>query len=340
MDRLDEYSREDQLTPTDGLETSKLGPGNQFPTLGEANADLESHDEMVQGETPRSDRPSEGKRNGTVVAVAGAKGGVGRTVVALNLAVALERAGAWVIMVDFDLEFGDVALALDLVPDRTVADIPGLTADLSPALLGQHLTRHSSGLRVLPAPLEPGHGSHFGHSHVGGLLSVLKGMFDYIVLDLPRGIDPVSMAAIEAADRVLVVTDPQLASLKNTRLAIAAMSSRNVNLDRVWLILNNPSPTGQTARAEVEAATSRDVAIEFPYEKDLGRAWLQGKTIFDLKPRSRFAARIRECALRMIPPEPRPRSGSRILPWLRRVGSSDRKHVESAPVSNGRHVDG
>lgn len=277
-----------------------------------------------------SSRPA-GRGSGTVVAVAGAKGGVGRTVLAVNLAVALEAAGAWTVLVDLDIEYGDVALALDIVPEFTLADVPAIIDKLEPALLGQSLTKHASGIRVLAAPLRPGQRGRFTADHVSRLLSVLKEMFDFVVVDLPRGLDDLTMAVLGAAHRTVLVTDAQLASVKNSRLALSTLRSREFDLEGLQVVLNNPVAAGQTVRSEVEAGLARDVTVVLPHEKQVARAWLEGKTIFDAKPGSRLASEIRKMASRMLPEEAPGRRRNGLLSWIRRAAPPARALDHSIP---------
>ncbi len=95
---------------------------------------------------PATDAESAEQGTGRVIAVAGAKGGIGRTAIANNLAVSLaDNQSGSVALIDFDLEFGDVALAMDLVPDFSLVDLPSQMGRLDPLLLGQYMTLHRSG---------------------------------------------------------------------------------------------------------------------------------------------------------------------------------------------------
>lgn len=276
---------------------------------------------------------SDGRRdpvNGCVVAVAGAKGGAGRTMVAINLAVALIDRGASVVVADFDLEFGDVALALDIVPEATIADLPQIMEGLEPAVMGRFLTQHSTGLRVLAAPLRPGQERRLTPHHIGKLLATLRRMFDFVVVDLPRGFGPVAAAAIEAADRLLLVTDAQIASLKNTRLALPLIGFRDFEPDGFQLVLNRTAPDSNVVRAEVEAALGRSIHVDLPYEKKLAKAWLEGKPVVRVAPRSRLSGRICDLA-GALAPEINPASRRRGISL--KPGSRGRAEISSESLA-------
>ena len=240
---------------------------------------------------------------GRVIAVAGAKGGIGRTAIATNLAVSLaESQSGSVALVDFDLEFGDVALAMDLVPDFSLVDLPAQMERLDPLLLGQYMTLHRSGVRLLAAPMRPGQERRFTARHAVAVLRLMKQMFDYVVADLPRGLGPIPAAVLGMTDEVVFVTEPQLAGIKNSRLALHVLRSWRSESNDLRVVLNRNTPKSQAVKSEVESALGMEISAEFPFEKKLTEAWLAGKTLREVAPKSRLVKAVDKLARQIAPP--------------------------------------
>ncbi len=142
----------------------------------------------IRDQSPGTAAPN-GRRNARVVTAFSAKGGCGKTTLATNLGVALaERGKHEVCVVDLDLAFGDVAVALGLRPVRTIADAVPLADSLDGPTLSSLLTTHSPGVKTLAAPLEPGLGESVPAELVTRVLGLLKQQFDYVVVDTPPGV--------------------------------------------------------------------------------------------------------------------------------------------------------
>src|SRR5215210_2685320 len=154
--------------------------------------------ETLGGTVTEPEGPS---TRGTLVTVFSAKGGCGKTTVATNLAAALADDGRReVCLVDLDLSFGDVAIALQLFPAHTIADAVPLASSLDAQGLASLLTPHSAGLTTLVAPLEPGHAESIPASLVTAILTLLREQFDYVVVDTPPAFDDHVLAAFDQSD--------------------------------------------------------------------------------------------------------------------------------------------
>ena len=158
-------------------------------------------------------------REGEVIVVFSAKGGSGKTLVSTNLALALLSGPHRVCLVDLDLEFGDAAICLQLAPSRNISD--GIDLDLADEdNLTALLTSHSSGLDCVLAPINPSDAERIPVSLVAELLARLRTRYDYVVVDTPSQFSEHVLEAFDAADHHVLVTTPEIPSLKNTRLTL------------------------------------------------------------------------------------------------------------------------
>jgi pilus assembly protein CpaE len=159
---------------------------------------------------------TEGPPRGVVVAVAGAKGGVGTTTLALHTALAAVRSRGEpsVCLVDFDLQAGDVGMLLDVAHHRSSIDLVDVADALSAPQLESTVYRHPSGMRVLLSPAEGERGEEMTAPAARGILGALKSTYDVVVVDAGTVVTEASAAAIEIAERVMVVVTPDVPALK------------------------------------------------------------------------------------------------------------------------------
>jgi len=158
---------------------------------------------------------------GRVLALYGAKGGVGTTTIAINAAIALHRElGRKVCLIDGNLQFGDHRVFLDLGLDRkSIVDIvtaPTIDADL----IRQVLVKHDSGVDLLLAPPSPETAELVTPEHLPAIIDQLRGLYDYILIDIDKRLDDVNLGVLEASETMFVVMTADLSCLKNVRLVL------------------------------------------------------------------------------------------------------------------------
>jgi pilus assembly protein CpaE len=190
-----------------------------------------------------------------------AKGGTGVTTTATNLAVHVRRlTGKKTLLMDLDLEFGGGALLLGLRPRYSFVDVVHNLHRLDQNLLTSFIEQHESGLEVLASPSQPNLEEKVGVEDTRTALQYLRRQYDYIVIDLPRVISPISQAAIERADRVLLLATPDLPTLRNTKKLLPLM--RGALGDRsshVEIVLNRHGETDLISSTDVRDALGEDV---------------------------------------------------------------------------------
>ena len=197
---------------------------------------------------------AEGGEVGSVVTVFSTKGGAGKSVIAANLAVVLaRRSDRPVVLVDADLQFGDVAVMLKLAPQHTIVDAVGSIDRLDPGLLQNLLVRHEpSGLLVLPAPLEPAFADQIAADDMVRIVEMLRGFAAFVVVDTPAYFNDVVLGLIEISDDVLLVAGMDIPNIKNVKIGLQTLRLLNTPMSKLRLILNRANSKVKLDVGEVE----------------------------------------------------------------------------------------
>jgi pilus assembly protein CpaE len=249
-----------------------------------------------------------------MVCVLGPKGGTGKTLVATNLSVTLALAGQKPVLVDLDLQFGDVGLSLGLRPDKTIYDLARSGGSLDSDKLDAYLVRHESGLRVLLAPTRPDHASAVTVDFLRDVFTTLRTMSDYVIVDTPPGFTPEVIAAIDASSNVCVVGMLDSLSLKNTKLGLETLELMGYNANQVALVLNRADTRVGITQEDVEAIIGRSPDVLVPSDRHIPISVNEGRPIVIHDERSEAARAFRtladyygEEAKQEEVPEPQPR---------------------------------
>ncbi len=243
---------------------------------------------------------------GRVVTVFCTKGGAGKSVVAINLAVALARRTIQpVVLVDADLQFGDVALMLRLQPAHTIAEAVLAGDRLDGSLLGSLLLRHEpSGLLVLAAPTEPGSADQIGQADLGRILEVLREHCAYIVVDTSASFGEVTLASLKEADDILVLASLDVMSLKSARVGLQTMRVLGIPFSRVKFVLNRANTRVGLTEADAGRALQMKVDAALPSELVVAESVNRGMPVIMSSPRSKFAKVIEALADTLAVPAP------------------------------------
>jgi pilus assembly protein CpaE len=218
-------------------------------------------------EAPDAERSTS---RGTLITVFSAKGGCGKTTLATNLAAALAAGGRReVCLVDLDLAFGDVAIAMQLFPAHTIADAVPLADNLDASALASLLTPHSPGLTTLVAPIEPGTAESIPASLVTTVLTLLKQQFDFVVVDTPPAFDDHVLAAFDQSDMVALLATLDIPALKNLKLTLETLDLLNYPRDRWRLVLNRADSKVGLAVSEVEKTLKAPIISQIPSSRDV-----------------------------------------------------------------------
>jgi pilus assembly protein CpaE len=229
------------------------------------------------------------------VAVHSPKGGVGTSTIATNLAaVAATKKPDRVVIVDLDLQFGQVATFLDLQPRQTLADVVRDEAALrEPELLRTYATRHDSGLHVLASPHGPEQAGLITADHVDRILSTLLDAYDQVIIDTGSWLDERTLQAFAAAENVLFVVNPEIATLKALSALLDYLNESGAVAGKSSFVLNNVFGREIVKSSDVEQALGTKVEIELPYDPFLYlKAVNEGRPVVLGAPKSAIAERM------------------------------------------------
>ncbi|MGI8927506.1 MAG: P-loop NTPase [Tepidiformaceae bacterium] len=235
---------------------------------------------------------------GTIITVFGAKGGIGKTTIASNLAVALAtEAHQTVALVDMDTRFGDVAITMDIAVDRSIADLARNLENVNRTTLRDYLVQHESGVRILPAPTRPSDWRNLGAQHVRDVVDVLAQTHDFVILDTPGTFNEIVAATIEVGTMILLVTTLDMASIKDTVLALEMLHERFGSDDeRIKVVLNRAGMDTGVREKDIERTLDAPLWWRIPQDNEVMKAAQLGRPIVMSRPNSKVSLEIREMA--------------------------------------------
>lgn len=220
-----------------------------------------------------------------IITFLSAKGGVGKTTLAVNSAVALAEQGKRVVLVDFDVQFGDASLLLNLTPSRTMTNLIQDSNEIDPDVVESYLTVHDSGVHLLPAPQRPEEGEYIQPTHARLILQSLQKRFEYVLVDTAPNANDLFFAILETADESLLVSTLNLAILKNNRMLLDVLAELGYESSRVKYILNRSNAKNGLKVRDVERVLKGGVYWEMDNDHQFVETALNEGVPFVLKDR-------------------------------------------------------
>jgi pilus assembly protein CpaE len=250
------------------------------------------------GPSPR--RPEQGQ----VFFFYSGKGGVGKSLIAANLAVSManETKGK-VALVDLDLQFGDIGVLLNLDHSQGITDLIENIDHMDPEFIREIMVDGPYGIKVLLTPISPELADLVTVDHVRRIFGELRKIFDYIIVDSSAHLGEINLEVLDHADKVVVVTSLSIPAIKNTKLALKIFDSLSIPPDRVVLLLNKSDAHSEFNKESVEANLRFPIAGQIPNDAKLViNSINRGNPFVTTHPESEISQRIRELVAKLIPP--------------------------------------
>jgi pilus assembly protein CpaE len=250
-------------------------------------------------------------RHAKVIVVISPKGGSGKTAVSSNLAVALaQRHPGRVVAVDLDVQFGDLATALSITPEHTLAQL-SRTTTIDATTVKLFLTPHYHGLYVLAGANDPVDADSISHKHISVVLPLLAQNFDYVIVDTPAGLDERTLAAIECATDLMLVSSLDVTSIRSLRKALDALDNIGVKADR-HLVLNRSDAKVGLNPSDAEEAIGLKISCSIPSSREIPLSLNLGTPVVISEPKSGVAKQLQQLSQFFAPLDgAKPRKGWR-----------------------------
>jgi pilus assembly protein CpaE len=219
------------------------------------------------GSRPADEAP---RRDSRMITIVSGKGGVGKSVIATNLALILNRSKpGGVVLVDLSLQFGDVAALLAMTPEGTIAEFAADDASAAdPQVIRQALSLGPEGLAVVAAPPSPELADYVTTAHLRSLVAELRSSYELVVADTTSQLSEITLEALENSDHIVLVTDFSVTSVKNTRLIMSVIGVLQVDPGRIVVVANHRDAplAGGMDRARIEDFLHHPVGAEIPHD--------------------------------------------------------------------------
>lgn len=234
-----------------------------------------------------------GKKGAKKITIFSTKGGLGKSFIATNLAIDLANLlKKKVALFDLNYQFGDVALMLNLFPKHTVYDIMSVIDQLDSEMLNSFLTTHSSGVKVLPAPIDPTQNEAISTKTTKKILDILSEFNDYIVIDTPSSFSDNVLLIIEETDYLCMITSMDVPSIKNLKITLQLLEQLKFPPGKIILILNRADTKVGITMDEIKKTIGRNIDITIPSNRIVPLSVNKGVPVVTDAPRSSVSQSI------------------------------------------------
>ncbi len=229
----------------------------------------------------------ETKHSAKIITLFSTKGGVGKTFLATNIAIGLaQNSQKEVVLFDSDLQFGDVAVSLQLKPTHTVYDAVNNINRIDSDLMKGFLTIHSSGLKTLLAPVLPDKADEISDKDIVAIIKTLREMFDFVIIDTPSLIDDRVLAILDNTDEIYLVSSLDIPSLKNTKLTLNMLQLLEYSEQKTKIILNRANSKVKLTYKDVKKTLGTEAILTIPSDINVPRSINMGTPLVTNSPRA------------------------------------------------------
>ncbi|MDI6815906.1 MAG: AAA family ATPase [Actinomycetota bacterium] len=233
-----------------------------------------------------------------VITVFSTKGGVGKTVLSTNIAASIARQfESRVVVVDLDLQFGDVGIAMGLNPSATMLDFVENLGELDENRFEDLLIGHASGAKVILAPKEPESADLIDAQATGSIISALKRYADFIIIDTPASFNDNVLAVLDQSDEICVVVTMDMLSLKNIKLCLKTLDDLKYARERQKMVINRVETNVGLKVVEIEKVLGMRAIAKIPSDKAVSLSVNKGVPVVMDAPRIPVSREIEELAL-------------------------------------------
>jgi pilus assembly protein CpaE len=242
---------------------------------------------------------------GEMFVVFSGKGGIGKSVVSANLAVALAmETGARVALVDLDLQFGDVGVLLNLDHSRSITDLTDQPGRIDPEFVQDVLASGPEGVKVLLAPISPELADLVTSDHLRAIMEELRRSFDFIVIDTASHLTELNLEVIEQASKVIVMSALTIPAIKDTKLTLKVLDSLSLEPERILLLLNRSDAHSDFNKEAVEQNLRFPISLQLPHDPKIVAASVnRGAPFVSTNPEVEISRAMRELVSRLVPLE-------------------------------------
>ncbi len=203
-------------------------------------------------------------RQGKVITVYSPKGGIGCTTIAANLAVALAQAKHDTLIIDGSVQFGDVAVMLNMKPTTSIVDLIERINDLDADLISSLVLSHKSGLKALLAPPRPEMAEYVTPEHIEPILLRMREIYEYIIIDTASALSPITLGWLDVSDRILLIANQTLPSLTNASRYFDLAGQLGYHMGKVLLVINEANPKRGISIKDVSDTLKRQIFAVVP----------------------------------------------------------------------------
>ena len=229
------------------------------------------------------------------------KGGTGKSFIATNVAIDLyNQTKKRVVLVDLNYQSGDVALILDIIPRHTFFDITSILNQLDADMLSSYLTQHSSGIKILPAPVNPTQSESISTKATIKILDTLSKICDYMVIDSPPNFSENTLALLEKIDFLCMVASMDVLSIKNLKVSLEVVEQLKFPYEKILLIINRANTKVGITTEEIESTLMRKIDIAIPSDRLVPLTINQGNPIINGHPKSAVSKSINRLTKHII----------------------------------------
>ncbi|MBL8050418.1 MAG: response regulator [Anaerolineales bacterium] len=205
---------------------------------------------------------------GKIVVVYSPKGGTGCTTVAVNLAIALNNEDTRAVLVDGNLQFGDVAIFVNEQGKNTVLDVAPRVDDLDSEIIEEILVKHeASGIRILAAPLKPEQAERVSADQFTKVLQFLQNMYSYVVVDTSTILTDVVLGTIDISDVLVLITTQEIPAIKNARALLDLLQTMGVSKERIVFAMNRYDKRISISPERVSENLKHEIAATIPFDE-------------------------------------------------------------------------